>query len=223
MGRVYRATDPEGELVALKLVRGDLAEDSVFRRRFEREAMIAQQVKNPHVVPVLDTGEHEGVPYLSQRFVEGGSLEQKLKRDGKLDVPTTLEICAQVADGLDALFAGGMVHRDVKPANVLLDLRRHRADHRLRSGQGQPGDRAHAARPGARLDGLHVARADPRRGGHRGDRRVLARLRACASASPEPRRLLTARACACCGRSSRTSRPTPPPICPMRPALGPRS
>jgi serine/threonine protein kinase len=122
MGRVYRAVGADGELVALKLVRGDLAEDSVFRKRFEREARIAQQVKNPHVVPVLDTGEHEGVPYLSQRFIEGGSLEQKLKREGRLDVPTTLAICAQVADGLDALFAGGMVHRDVKPANVLLDL-----------------------------------------------------------------------------------------------------
>ncbi len=120
MGRVYRAVC-DGESFALKLVRGDLAEDSVFRRRFEREARIAQQVKNPHVVPVLDTGEHEGVPYLSQRFVEGGSLEEKLKREGRLDVPTTLAICAQVADGLDALFAGGMVHRDVKPANVLLD------------------------------------------------------------------------------------------------------
>jgi serine/threonine protein kinase len=122
MGRVYRATDADGQLVALKLVRSDLAEDSVFRRRFEREAKIAQDVKSPHVVPVLDTGEHEGVPYLSQRFIEGGSLEHKLKREQKLDVPTTLLLCAQVAAGLDALFAGGMVHRDVKPGNVLLDL-----------------------------------------------------------------------------------------------------
>jgi serine/threonine-protein kinase len=121
MGRVYRAVDSDGQPVALKLVRGDIAEDSVFRLRFEREARIAQEVKNPHVVPVLETGEHEGVPYLSQRFVEGGSLEEKLKREGRLDVPTALQICAQVADGLDALFAGGMVHRDVKPANVLLD------------------------------------------------------------------------------------------------------
>src|SRR5277367_3201295 len=122
MGRVYRARSPDGELVALKLVRGDLAEDSVFRKRFEREAKIAQDVKNPHVVPVLDTGEHEGIPYLSQRFIQGGSLEQKLKREGKLAVETAVAICAQVADGLDALFRGGMVHRDVKPANVLLDM-----------------------------------------------------------------------------------------------------
>lgn len=122
MGRVYRAVGDDGQPVALKLVRGDLAEDSVFRKRFEREARIAQQIENRHVVPVLDTGEHEGVPYLAQRFIEGGSLEEKLARERRLDVPTTLAICAQVADGLDALFAGGMVHRDVKPANVLLDL-----------------------------------------------------------------------------------------------------
>ncbi len=122
MGRVYRAIGSDGEPVALKLVRSDIAEDGIFRKRFEREARIAQQVKNPHVVPVLDTGEHEGVPYLSQRFIEGGSLEEKLKQGGPLDVPTALQICAQVADGLDALFAGGMVHRDVKPANVLLDM-----------------------------------------------------------------------------------------------------
>ncbi len=122
MGRVYRAVGPDGEPVALKLVRSDLAQDSVFRRRFEREARIAQTVDNPHVVPVLDTGEHEGVPYLSQRFITGGSLEQRLQqRDGRLTIPEALAICAQVADGLDALFAGGMVHRDVKPANVLLD------------------------------------------------------------------------------------------------------
>ncbi len=82
MGRVYRAIGSDGEPVALKLVRSDIAEDSIFRKRFEREARIAQQVKNPHVVPVLDTGEHEGVPYLSQRFIEGGSLEQKLKEGG---------------------------------------------------------------------------------------------------------------------------------------------
>ena len=62
MGRVYRATDADGQLVALKLVRSELAEDSVFRRRFEREAKIAQEVKSPHVVPVLEAGEHDGVP-----------------------------------------------------------------------------------------------------------------------------------------------------------------
>ena len=177
MGRVYRAIGAEGELVALKLVRSDLAEDSVFRKRFEREAMIAQQVKNPHVVPVLDTGEHEGVPYLSQRFIEGGSLEQKLKREGRLDVPTTLKLCARGRGR-----AGRAVRRrDGAPRREARERParpgRHRADHRLRAGEGQPGHQPHAARPGAGLAGLHVARADPRRGGQRGDRRVRARVR----------------------------------------------
>jgi serine/threonine protein kinase len=122
MGRVYRALNRDGEPVALKLIREDLAKDTVFRRRFDREARVAQRITNPHVVPVLQSGEHEGVPYLSQRFIPGGSLEQKLDRELRLELEVALRICADVADGLDALFAGGLVHRDVKPANVLLEL-----------------------------------------------------------------------------------------------------
>jgi serine/threonine-protein kinase len=120
MGRVYKAQGPDGQLVALKMVKADLAADSVFRRRFEREARIATQVTHRHVVPVLDTGEHEGIPYLTQRFVGSGSLADRLER-GTLDVPTAVRICAETAAGLDALCEHGLVHRDVKPGNVLLD------------------------------------------------------------------------------------------------------
>ncbi|MEA2313496.1 MAG: hypothetical protein QOI03_188 [Solirubrobacteraceae bacterium] len=122
MGQVYRATASDGKQVALKLVKQDIARDETFRRRFSREARIAQSVHNPHVVPVLDTGEHDGIPYLAQEFVEGIPLDQKLKIEGRLDVATTVRMCAQVADGLQALWAAGMVHRDIKPANILLDL-----------------------------------------------------------------------------------------------------
>jgi serine/threonine protein kinase len=122
MAIVYNATATDGTRVALKLVKEVYAQDETFRRRFSREARIAQTVTNPHVVAVLDTGEHGGIPYLAERFVEGGSLEQKLQREGHLDLPTIVRMCAEVADGLQALWTAGIVHRDVKPGNILLDL-----------------------------------------------------------------------------------------------------
>jgi serine/threonine protein kinase len=121
MGRVYRATGADGSEVAIKLVKQDYARDETFRRRFFREARIAQSVKHPNVVPVLATGEENGLPYMAQRFVDGLSLEQKLKRDGPLDLGTATRICADVAAGLEGLWAAGMVHRDVKPGNIMLD------------------------------------------------------------------------------------------------------
>jgi serine/threonine protein kinase len=121
MGQVYRAIGPDGDLVALKLVKADLARDQTFRKRFDREARIAQQVSHPHVVPVLDTGEENGIPYLAQRFVGNGNLADRIKSEGKLQVDRIVTICDQVAGGLDALHQNGLVHRDVKPANIVLD------------------------------------------------------------------------------------------------------
>jgi serine/threonine-protein kinase len=121
MGRVYQATGPDGTRVALKVVKSDLARDETFRRRFQREARIAQTVKHPNVVPLVATGEHEGLLYMAQRFIDGLALDQKLKRDGPLDISSAVRICADAAAGLEALWAAGMVHRDVKPANILLD------------------------------------------------------------------------------------------------------
>jgi serine/threonine protein kinase len=83
MGRVFKATGPDG-IVALKLVKEDIARDATFRRRFDREASIAQRVVHDHLVPVLDTGEEQGIPYLTQRFIEGGSLAELLEREGSL-------------------------------------------------------------------------------------------------------------------------------------------
>jgi serine/threonine protein kinase len=121
MGKVYTATGPDGGRVALKLVKDDYARDETFLRRFYREARIAQTVKHPNVVPVLDTGEVDGLPYMAQRFIDGMSLDEKLKRDGPLEVQTAVQVCTDVAAGLEALWGAGMVHRDVKPANILLD------------------------------------------------------------------------------------------------------
>jgi serine/threonine protein kinase len=78
-------------------------------------------VNNGHVVSVRDTGEHDGIPYLAAQFIEGVALDQKLEVEGRFDLPTSVRICAQVAEGLQALWEAGMVHRDVKPANILLD------------------------------------------------------------------------------------------------------
>jgi serine/threonine-protein kinase len=121
MGRVYRATGPSGEEVALKVVKAELAKDEVFRRRFEREAGAAARVNHQNVVPVLDTGEFHGIPYLAQRFITGGSLEDRIKRETRLDLRVAVDLCTQVADGLDAMHAEGLIHRDVKPGNILLD------------------------------------------------------------------------------------------------------
>ncbi|MBV8956372.1 MAG: serine/threonine protein kinase [Solirubrobacterales bacterium] len=121
MGKVYRTTASDGTQVALKVVKPDLARDEIFRRRFRREARIAQSVRNRHLVRVRDTGEHEGLLYLAADFIDGTALDGKLADGGPLDLASTVRICVQIADALHALALAGMVHRDVKPANILLD------------------------------------------------------------------------------------------------------
>jgi serine/threonine-protein kinase len=120
MGRVFKAAGPDG-IVALKLVKEDIARDATFRRRFDREASIAQRVVHEHLVPVLDTGEVQGIPYLTQRFIDGGSLADLLERESRLAPAKALAVLGQVAGALDALHAEGLFHRDIKPANILID------------------------------------------------------------------------------------------------------
>jgi serine/threonine-protein kinase len=124
MGRVFKATGPDGT-VALKLVKEDIARDPTFRKRFDREASIAQRVVHDHLVPVLDTGEVQGIPYLTQQFVDGGSLADLVEGENRLAPPDALRVLEQVASALDALHAEGLFHRDIKPANILIDADRN--------------------------------------------------------------------------------------------------
>ena len=122
MGVVYRAIDLDlHRPVALKLIAPEFAEDEGFRRRFLRESRLAASLEHPNVVPVHEAGEQDGQLYIAMRYVGGSDLRTLLKRDGTLDPGRSVGLLAQIADALDAAHRRGLVHRDVKPANVLLD------------------------------------------------------------------------------------------------------
>ena len=121
MGVVYRATQLGlDRAVALKLVAPERAADANFRARFERESRVAAAIEHPNVIPVYGAGEEDGRLYLLMRWVPGTDLQALIARSGRLDPLHAANIVAQVAAGLDAAHAVGLVHRDVKPANVLL-------------------------------------------------------------------------------------------------------
>jgi serine/threonine protein kinase len=121
-GAVYLARDERlGRKVAFKVVAPELARDDAFRARFLRESREATVVGHPHIIPVYQAGEADGMVYLAMRYVQDGNVRSLVSRFGSLDSAQAWSIIAQVASALDAAHAHGLIHRDVKPASMLVD------------------------------------------------------------------------------------------------------
>ncbi|MBV9414635.1 MAG: protein kinase, partial [Solirubrobacterales bacterium] len=121
MGVVYRATSIQaGGVYALKVLAPEVAGDEKYRQRFRREMRVAASLRHPHVVPVRHTDEHDGLLFLAMDFIPGTDLERLLGQSGAIEPDRATTLLAQVASGLDAAHARGLVHRDVKPANILI-------------------------------------------------------------------------------------------------------
>ncbi len=120
MGRVYRAEQlATHRSVAIKLLTGGSVDENRLKG-FRREAATLGQLEHPHIVPLYDFGEHDGVPYLVVRFLSGGTVADRLK-SGPVEIDTALRWIPDVADALDTAHRRGIIHRDVKPSNLLLD------------------------------------------------------------------------------------------------------
>jgi serine/threonine protein kinase len=128
MGVVFQAEDPQLKRpVALKAMLPALAANDSARKRFLREAQAAAAIQHDHIVTIFQVGDDRGTPFLAMEFLRGESLDARLQREGKLPVPEVLRIGREIAEGLAAAHAQGLIHRDVKPANVWLEARALRA------------------------------------------------------------------------------------------------
>jgi hypothetical protein len=159
MAAVFKARDEQlGRTVALKILAPGLAADEAFRHRFVRESRAAAAVDDPHIIPLYEAGEADGVLFIAMRFVPGGDVRSLLFRQGPLAPERAAAIVSPVAAALDAAHAAGLVHRDIKPANMLLDSQPGRPDHVYLSDFGL--SKAAAASTGLTGTGLFLGTVD---------------------------------------------------------------
>jgi serine/threonine protein kinase len=126
MAVVYRAEDLRlGRKVALKLLSPQLADSEQFRQRFIQESRLAASLDHPNIIPIYEAGEADGQLFIAMRYVQGSDLKGLVTHGGPLPVEWTLRLFGQIGDALDAAHRAGLVHRDVKPANILVATREH--------------------------------------------------------------------------------------------------
>ena len=122
MGVVYRAEHPRlGATIALKVMNPELATNELFRERFVREARAAAAIKHPNIIPIYDAGEWKGDLYIALRYIEGDDLRTLIRKNGALTQHQAYVIGQQIAGALDAAHRSGLIHRDVKPGNILVE------------------------------------------------------------------------------------------------------
>ncbi|HEX7797902.1 MAG TPA: serine/threonine-protein kinase, partial [Vicinamibacterales bacterium] len=121
MGEVYKAKDTRlDRTVAIKILPDALADDAQFRGRFEREARTISQLDDPHICALYDVGEEKGMSFLVMQYLEGETLSARLQRSGALSISEALKIAIEIAGALDKAHRVGVIHRDLKPGNVML-------------------------------------------------------------------------------------------------------